>query len=895
MGWAFVGGGQNANFEGQFAARPETGEIVYINGCRGDNYGITVLAGVVYTVGHAHDCEMIGGQPQESPSRWQRAMAFTPYASLSGRNNARGPYTNWQHFPGQPGADILHWYPLLTAGTYTGNTQGAYTVEGNSDYLVLGGEFPSVNGVAQQGLVRFPSRAIAPNRDAVQGYNELLPTIAPVGAGSVRIGWKAAFDRDNERLRYEVLRGPTLATSVAVGTIIRDQSAWWTRPLMGFVDRTAPPGSTQTYRIRATDPFGNNVAGPTASVVIPADAPTVTKYRDTVQADNPVHHWRLGETSGSLARDWAASEDLLLSSTATRTSSGAIVGDSDGATTFPGSSSTSIVQAQPNDRQTGPEVFSVEAWIRTNTKVGGKIIGYGNSRTGRSSTNTTDRNLYMTNNGQIRFGVRPDYGSRITVNSANGLNDNKWHHVVGTLGTTGLRLYVDGQLVDANASVTKAQVYSGYWRIGGDQLGSWPSVPSREAIDATLDEIAVYHTALTPQQVIAHREAGLGAPTAAFTSSVADLDVSFDGSTSTDNGIITGYNWDFGDGTTGTGVTSTHRYAAAGTYTVSLRVTDDDGRTGTTSKQVTTFAPNVAPTASFSATVTDLTAALDGRASTDSDGSVVGFAWDFGDGSTDSTSGPVLNHRYAAPGTYTVTLTVTDNRGGTGSTSSSITTTLKAGRTGTEFVDDEFGREVTNGLGVADLGGAWTLTGPTSSFSVTGGAARIQIALGASRATYLADRTVTDSDMAADVSLSQTATGGGAYVSLIGRRVSNGNDYRVKLRYQSNGQVIAYLVRTIGGTETVLTTTTVPGLTVVADDVLRVRFQVAGTASTTLQAKVWRAGTTEPAGWLATTTDSSAALQAPGHIGTYHYLASSWTGPTPVISIDNVIARPPTP
>ena len=76
----------------------------------------------------------------------------------------------------------------------------------------------------------------------------------------------------------------------------------------------------------------------------------------------------------------------------------------------------------------------------------------------------------MTNSGQICFGVRPDMGTRTTINSPSTYRDNQWHHVVGTLGADGMKLYVDGNLVAQNATVTKAQVYRGYWRVGGDQL-----------------------------------------------------------------------------------------------------------------------------------------------------------------------------------------------------------------------------------------------------------------------------------------------------------------------------------------------------------------------------------------------------------------------------------------
>ena len=77
-------------------------------------------------------------------------------------------------------------------------------------------------------------------------------------------------------------------------------------------------------------------------------------------------------------------------------------------------------------------------------------------------------------------------------------------------------------------------------------------------------------------------------PTASFTFSCSGLTCSFNGSGSSDaDGSIASYSWSFGDGTSGSGVTTSTTYASAGTYTVTLTVTDDDGATGSTSRNAT--------------------------------------------------------------------------------------------------------------------------------------------------------------------------------------------------------------------------------------------------------------------------------------------------------------------
>jgi PKD repeat protein len=139
--------------------------------------------------------------------------------------------------------------------------------------------------------------------------------------------------------------------------------------------------------------------------------------------------------------------------------------------------------------------------------------------------------------------------------------------------------------------------------------------------------------------------------------------IEFDGSGSSDpDGTIGSYEWDFDDGATGTGETTTHAYSTAGTYKVTLTVTDDEGATGTDTAMVTvTETPNEPPVADANGQYTGIEGdeiLFNGSGSFDPDGDTLTYAWDFGDGSTGTGVSPT--YTYKANGTYTVALTVND-------------------------------------------------------------------------------------------------------------------------------------------------------------------------------------------------------------------------------------------
>ncbi len=299
---------------------------------------------------------------------------------------------------------------------------------------------------------------------------------------------------------------------------------------------------------------------------------------------------------------------------------------------------------------------------------------------------------------------------------------------------------------------------------------------------------------------------------------------------------------------------------------------------------------NAPPIASFTSTCTDLSCSFDGTGSTDSDGQVTSYAWTFGDGATSIASAPART--YAAAGTYPVKLTVTDNLGATATKATSVTVSAPT-TPATVFASDVFSRTTTNGWGTADTGGAWTAGGGTSSFSVTGGSGRIVGGVGVNRSAMLQSLSQRDVEMVADVSLDLAAKGSGAYVSLLGRSIATNNDYRLRVRYQSNATLVAYLVRVVNNADTVVAWTNVNGITVAPNDVFRLRFQVSGTTTTTLRAKVWRASAPEPAAWLLSGTDATpASLRVAGSAGVLSYLSSSWTGTPATLRLDNFSAGP---
>ncbi len=419
----------------------------------------------------------------------------------------------------EPGPSIVNWLPDLAIGTFTGQGQAGWHVSGssNGEYLVYGGEFPRVNGVNQQGLVRFAKRTNTANPKA-EGprfvTTPFAPRLEPTSTTSLRVSWPSAYDRDNGTLTYKAIRSgdPTPRHQVD------STSQWWNLPQLGFTDTGLTPGATYSYRIVVNDPGGIPVQGSTVSVTMPTTFAASTAYATRIKTDGARLYWPLNETSGTTVNDRAAAAgapanvgvtDGRADTGVTWNQPGAIPGDSaaslgnnDFSRVFAGNCAAT---AGCNwGTETAPDTFAIQAWIKTTSSNGGRIFGFGDLQNGNSGHR--DRHLYMNNSGRVVFGVKAQDNSLRTLSSGRAYNDNQWHMVTATMGPEGMALYVDGVRVGRRADTTQGESYLGYWRLGGDNLGGWPGAATNNFV-GSVDEIAVYPTALSQAQILAQYEA----------------------------------------------------------------------------------------------------------------------------------------------------------------------------------------------------------------------------------------------------------------------------------------------------------------------------------------------------------------------------------------------------
>ncbi len=222
-----------------------------------------------------------------------------------------------------------------------------------------------------------------------------------------------------------------------------------------------------------------------------------------ITASGPWIYHRLDETSGSTAADSSGGgRDGAYHGTVIRGVAAPCVRDTGTAVRLdPSSGFVSSNTPTTTDPATG---YTGEVWFRTTTGSGGLILGFGSLATGPSTS--VDRVIYLSDSGRVLFGV--NHFSRNTIaSSRTGYNDGSWHHVMATAGPAGIRLHIDGVQV-ASATTTLDLSYTGYLRVGYDNLLLWPSAPTSSAFAGSLDEAAVYLKPLSATDAANHAAAG---------------------------------------------------------------------------------------------------------------------------------------------------------------------------------------------------------------------------------------------------------------------------------------------------------------------------------------------------------------------------------------------------
>lgn len=535
-------------------------------------------------------------------------------------------------------------------------------------------------------------------------------------------------------------------------------------------------------------------------------------------ADGPQLYYPLG----TVGQDVAGTSNPVFRAGAKPSTSGVPKGVA-GATALDG---TETGRVDTTTKMPAPGAYSAEMWFQTSTTSGGLLFDFESSAAGFSRNH--DRNVYLSNDGRLNFGVYDGSTKVITTKSA--YNDNQWHHVVASVSPEGMKLFVDGQLNDQITGVTKGQDYEGFWKIGSGKLANWPNTPKSVSLTGNIDEFAVYPYGLSAAQVKTHYWVGKGstAPVAAFTASVKGVDSAFDASTSV--------------------------------------VTDSQNLVGSVTKRVVVQGANALPTASFTLSASGLTVSTDASASTDADGSVRSYRWDWGDGTTGE--GASATHTYATAGTRTVTLTVTDDIGGSATTTREAVVAEPA-----PLASDEFDRTAGPGWGEALTGGAWKIAGGSAAAaSVADSSGQLKLAVGETRHATLNAPSVPNPALETTFRVDQPSSTGGSYIGVIARDSSTGR-YLVRAWLRPDGTVWLVAHRD----DTVLATRALDGVTITPGTTYTLKAAVTGADKASLVAKLWATDAAEPADWQLRATDA-APLPA-GGVGLSGSRSASATAP----------------
>jgi signal peptidase I len=499
---------------------------------------------------------VLAGLPGAAPAR-------AVFSSISGNPSSSltaGTYFSCAAATGAAGA--TQYYPLQETAGPTAVNKGTAGTAANATYSSTGISYGITPGprcaVGQQSAIWLDgaSGAIAaanavtnPTTFTEQLWFATYTTSGGklMGFGSSTTGASSSYDRhiymlNSGQLSFGVYDGS--ATHVVTSTAAYNDSVWHlatasfstTAGMTLYVDgvqvgRDATSKTAQNFtgywRI-GYDSLGNWPSAPTSSyfqgaVAHAAVFPTVLSAAE-VAAQYGAGPWTCAAAAGSNGSAAAVYLPLAEASGTTAANAGSTGAVDNGTYAATGVShpvggpncGTNVLAATQLDGSTGqvwttrawtnPQWFSVQIWFSTTTTTGGKLIGFGLAAGGAQSS-SYDRHIFMSDNGTLTFGLYN--GGYYTATSPAAYNDGAWHLATATFSPgTGMRLYVDGAQVASNTQTTAAENYTGYWRIGYDNLGGWPGAPSNFHFTGRIAQASVYDRVLTTDEIAGQYLAG---------------------------------------------------------------------------------------------------------------------------------------------------------------------------------------------------------------------------------------------------------------------------------------------------------------------------------------------------------------------------------------------------
>ncbi len=286
--------------------------------------------------------------------------------------------------------------------------------------------------------------------------------------------------------------GPGTVTLFASGALPTDSISWYVARTGGTrIARTASGAAFVTPSLTASTYYfaaarrGTNESSRTqvlATITNPAD------FGSFNVASNKAYYWPLNSLSGT---DAIGTNQITFSGNVTSVQGRRGVAAS--AIRFEG------LGAEGNSSEliTNPANFTISFWFKTTTTTGGRMIGFGSANTPGQTSLTSDRAVWMTNEGRISFGN--NNFQTVTTPGGTFYNDGQWHHVIALIGSgQGTRLFVDGQQ-RASSGNNGVGNYAGYWRMGYDTLQGWvtsgnnPTNVLSAQFEGDLDEVTIYN------------------------------------------------------------------------------------------------------------------------------------------------------------------------------------------------------------------------------------------------------------------------------------------------------------------------------------------------------------------------------------------------------------------